>query len=219
MVDARVLANEFGQVLGQHFQPPQPPPRKEISVEEAKKLLNVWEPTKDWLARYDNLETRDQALAEQRDGFIKQAYTIMQYRINELQDQMERRYAPVMEHMVQQQAQAGEQRFGQVYPQLNKRELRPLLFSVAQSLLANGTRWNTEAEMFHHLAKGVEAVIKVSNPQFSLDGNGSGAAPLGKTKTGHAPGGIPAMTPGSGGGGGAKGAGPPKPRGLAIFDP
>jgi hypothetical protein len=41
-----------------------------------KRLLNVWEPTKEWLARYDNLETRDQAIAEQRDG-PSQADTIM----------------------------------------------------------------------------------------------------------------------------------------------
>src|SRR4029077_3144504 len=59
-VDARQLAAEFGHVIGQHFQPPP----KEITVEEAEKLLNVWKPTKEWLARYDNIETRDQAIAE-----------------------------------------------------------------------------------------------------------------------------------------------------------
>src|SRR4029077_15584822 len=62
-VDARALAHEFGSVIGQHFQQ-QPPPQRQITPEEARKLLNVWEPSNEWLAKYDNLETRTNALAE-----------------------------------------------------------------------------------------------------------------------------------------------------------
>ena len=80
-VDASQLAEKFGHVIGQHFQPPP----KEMTVQEAKRLLNVWEPTPEWLAKYDNIETRDQAIAEQRDGLIRQADTIMRYRMNEMQ--------------------------------------------------------------------------------------------------------------------------------------
>jgi hypothetical protein len=218
-VDARQLAAEFGHVIGQHFQPPP----KQITVEEAEKLLNVWKPTKEWLARYDNIETRDQAIAEQRDGLIRQADTIMRYRMSEMMQQLDQRYGPVVQHMQQQEAQAGEQRFAQTFPQLNHNGLRPLLFSVAQSLLASGTRFDSERELFTAIAKGVESVIKVSNPQFSLEANGAsgqGAAVPQQRRTGHMPGAIPVTTPGSGaGGGGQKGTGPPKPRGLAIFDP
>src|SRR6267142_3032599 len=172
MVDARQLASEFGNVIGQHFKAPP----KEITVEEAKKILNVWEPTREWLAKYDNLETRDQAIAEQRDGLIRQADTIMQYRMREMHQQMEQRYAPVIHYMQTQEARAGEWRFGQSYPQLQHEGLRPLLFSVAQSLLASGTQFRNETELFGAIARGVESVIKVSNPQFSLEagGNGSG---------------------------------------------
>lgn len=219
-VDARQLATEFGNVIGQHFKAPP----KEITVEEAKRLLNVWEPTKEWLARYDNLETRDQAIAEQRDGLIRQADTIMRYRMNEMQQAMEQRYGPVIGYMQQQEAAAGEHRFSQAYPQLNHPGMRPLLFSVAQSILHSGTRFSGERELFTAIARGVESVIKVSNPQFSLESNGANgqgaAAPAGTRRTGHTPGAIPVTTPGSGGGGGGqKGTGPPKPRGLAIFDP
>jgi DNA-binding transcriptional MerR regulator len=215
-VDARQLASEFGHVIGQHFQPPQ----KEMSIEEAKQLLNVWEPTKEWLAKYEDPETRNQALAEQRDGLIRQADTIMRYRMSELQQAMDQRYAPVVEYMQQQEAQAGEYRFAQYFPQLNHQGLRPLLFSVAQSLLASGTRFRSEPELFTAIAKGVESVIKVSNPQFSLQSNGgAGAAPQQQGKRiGHTAGRLPVTTPGAGGGG-MKGPGPPKPRGLAIFDP
>jgi hypothetical protein len=218
-VDAGELAERFGHVIGQHFKAPP----KEITVEEAKRLLNVWEPTKEWLARYDNLETRDQAIAEQRDGLIRQADTIMRYRMNEMQQAMEQRYGPVIGYMQQQEAAAGEHRFSQTFPQLNHQSLRPLLFSVAQSILASGTRFSGERELFTAIARGVESVIKVSNPQFSLESNGTngqGAAVPQTRKTGHTPGAIPVTTPGSGGGGGGqKGTGPPKPRGLAIFDP
>jgi hypothetical protein len=216
-VDARELATQFGNVIGQHFKPPQ----KEISVEEAKKLLNVWEPSTEWLARYDNLETRNQAIAEQRDGLIRQADTIMQYRMGEMQRAMEARYAPVVHFMQQQEAHAGEQRFAQTFPQLAHDGLRPLLFSVAQSMLAQGVKFNSERELFTAIARGVEAVIKVSNPGFSIESNGGGGgtAPQTGKKVGPTGGGIPVTSPGSGGGGGQKGAGPPKPRGMAIFDP
>src|SRR4029077_8482347 len=150
-VNARELAAEFGQVIGQHFQPP----RKELSQEEAKRLLNFWEPTKEWLAKYDNIETREQAIAEQRDGLMKQADTIMRYRMGEMQRAMEERYSPVVTYMQQQGAQGGEHRFAQAFPQLNKVELRPLLFSVAQSMLASGARFNGEQELFTAIARGV----------------------------------------------------------------
>src|SRR5580765_7697427 len=153
-VDARQLANEFGQVIGQHFRPPS----KEMTTEEAKRLLSVWEPTKEWLAKYDNLETREQAIAEQRDGMMQQ---------------VEERYSPMLEAVRQQEARAGEWRFSQMFPQLNHDALRPLLFSVAQSMMANGVQARNERELFTAIARGVESVIKVSNPQFSLESNGT----------------------------------------------
>jgi hypothetical protein len=217
VLDARAFANEFGQVIGQHFQPPP----KEMTVEEAKRLLNVWEPTKEWLAKYDNLETRDQAIAEQRDGLIRQADTIMQYRMREMMAQMQQVYGPVVQHMQQEQARAGEARFKESYPELAHDELRPLMFAVSQNLLAQRVQFRSEEELFHAIASGVEAVIKVSNPEFKLNNGGGGTPTSIKRKSGPmaAAGGIPVTTPGSGGGAGPKGQGPPKPRGLAIFDP
>jgi hypothetical protein len=206
-VDARHLAHEFGNVLGQHFKPPQ----KEITVEEAKRMLNVWEPSPEWIAKYDNIETRNQALAEQRDGVIRQADTIMQYRMREMMQQMEQRYSPVVEYMQQNEARAGEYRFAQSYPALASPSLRPVLFAVSQSLLQQGVQFRSEAEMFSTIAKGVESVVKVNQPDFKL---GNGAQPTRRA------GGIPVTTPGAGGGsdsgGGTSGA--RKPRGLAIWD-
>src|SRR5580765_8436882 len=155
-VDARQLASEFGQVIGQHFRPPS----KEMTTEEG-------------LAKYDNLETREQAIAEQRDGMIRQADTLMRYRMGEMMQQLEERYSPMLEAVRQQEARAGEWRFSQMFPQLNHDALRPLLFSVAQSMMANGVQARNERELFTAIARGVESVIKVSNPQFSLESNGT----------------------------------------------
>jgi hypothetical protein len=207
MVDARHLAHEFGNVLGQHFKAPP----KEVTVEEAKRMLNVWEPTPEWIAKYDNIETRNQALAEQRDGLIRQADTIMQYRMREMMGQMQERYGPVVEYMQQNEARAGEYRFAQSYPQLAAPGLRPVLFAVSQNLLQQGVQFRSEREMFEAIARGVEAVVKVNKPDFTL-GNGGRPPTRG--------GGIPVTTPGAGGGSDAGGSGASvrKPRGLAIWD-
>lgn len=214
-VDARQLASEFGQVLGQQFRPPP----KQITAEEAKRLLNVWEPTPEWLAKYDNLETRNAAIAEQRDGMVRQIDTITQFRMREMMDQIQQSYGPVVQYMQQNEARAGEYRFNTVYPQLSSPGLRPVLFAVAQSLLANGARFNDERQMFETIAKGVESVIKVSNPEFKLGGGGNGGAtPKAVRGRGNA-GGIPVTTPGSGAGGSEPAAASgKKPRGLAIWD-
>jgi hypothetical protein len=216
-VDARQLAHEFGSVIGQHFQ--QPVQQQRISPEEAKKLLNVWEPSDEWLQRYDNLETRTGALAELRDGLIRQADTIAQFRMREMMEGMERTYAPVVNYMQQQEARAGEWRFKQKFPDLAHDGLRPLLFSVSQNILAQGTPFRSEEELFAAIANGVEAVIKVSNPEFKL-GNGSGSPMPAQRKQGRpVPGAIPVTSPGSSGGSGVRGGqGVTRPRGLAIFD-
>jgi hypothetical protein len=218
VVDARALASEFGQVIGQHFRPPQ----KEMTSEEAKRLLNVWEPTPDWLTKYDNLETRSSALAELRDGFIRQADTITQYRLNEMAERMQQTYGQAVHYMQTQEARAGEWRFKQAFPDLGHEELRPLLYAVSQNLVQQGIPFRNERELFHAIATGVEAVIKITNPEFKLGraaGDGAGGVPRQMTNNGRTPGGgIPVTTPGSGGGGGPKGTAPPKPRGLAIFD-
>jgi hypothetical protein len=218
MIDARAFANEFGQVIGQHFRPPP----KEMTTEEAKRLLNVWEPTKEWLAKYDNLESREQAIAEMRDGVIRHSDTITQFRMREMMDRIQQVYGPVVEHMQMEQARAGEGRFKEAYPELAAEGVRPLLYAVSQNLLAQGVPFRSEREMFQAIASGVEAVIKVSNPDFKLNGGGNGGTPVTATKRKQGPaavGGIPVTTPGSGGGAGPKGQGPPKPRGMAIFDP
>src|SRR2546430_10997963 len=90
LVDAAALAKEFGGVLGEHLKTitPKEPVAPPMSKEEAQKLLKVWNPTKEWVTKFDNLETRESALAEMRDGLVIQADTLAQLRMQELMDKM-----------------------------------------------------------------------------------------------------------------------------------
>lgn len=214
--DATAMAKAFGDVIGTHFKPVAPEPAR-LTPEQIQQKLNVWMPTKEWIAKFDNLETRDAAIAEQRDGLIRQADTIAQLRMQEMQTANDAKYAPVLAYMEQQEAIARESRFDSAYDVLAKPELKPLIGAVAKSMAERGMTFNDEKTMFDALAKEVETVIKVGTPTFTL--NAAGAAQP-KTKTnGRAPNAIPVTSGGGGGGGGGQGKPPAAStkRGDAIW--
>jgi hypothetical protein len=84
--------------------------------------------------------------------------------MGEMHRQMEERYAPVIQYM-QTGGEGGSGGFRDVSATAAS-WFGPLLFSVAQSLLANGAQFRNEQEMMLRLP-GVESVIKVSNPQLA----------------------------------------------------
>lgn len=216
-VDAKALAESFGNVLAERFKP-EPVKDKgleELSPEEAKKLLNVWEPTKEWLARYDNIETRDAAIAEQRDGLIRQSDTIAQYRLREATAKLEKEYGPLREYVAQSRERETNERFNKRYAVFSDPALGDLRTTVASGLQKQNKTYQTEDALFDDIAKGMEAVIKVNNPDFKLPSAGSSPAEKPKGQSNN---GIPVTTPGAGGGTAAKGTATPTKRGLAIFD-
>jgi len=182
VVDAAALAREFGQVLA--AQRPAEPQKTEMSPEEAKRVLKVWEPTAQWQEKFDNLETRSAAIAEMRDGVIGQAAVLAQHYANEAQKQ----YAPLLSEFQAFQAQQREQRFAQHAPDLAKPEMKPLVHAVATQLVQK-QQFKSEQEFFDAIKNGVESVIRVSNPGY-------------KPSVPKPSGGIPVTTPGGGGGGG-----------------
>ena len=165
-----------------------------MSAEEAKKLLNIWEPTKEWQTKFDNLETREAALTEMRDGFQKQVDTISMARFQEMQSQIDARYAPLLRHIQQQETQAREARFNTRYPDLANPKLRPIINGVMQQLIAQKASFKNENEAFVALATNVEAAIKIYAPDIKLKGAAAPAKSSGST--------IPVTTPGAGGGAG-----------------
>lgn len=203
--DADAMAKAFATSLKDAGFAPAAPviqPAKPMDPAEAKKLLNVWEPTKEWQVRYDNLETREAALGEMRDGLVKQSDTITQYRLNQLQQSMEAQYAPVRQLLEQQQAEKVEQQFNGTYPELAKPEMKPLVAQVIASLTqAKSFKPGDLTGNFKLVADSVQAVIRsvTGNADFKITPKGS--TPTGQTRNNNA---LRPTTSGSGGGSGGK---------------
>jgi len=178
--------------------------------------MNLWEPDDAWYKKYDNLETRAEAIKEQRDGLIKQADTIAQLRMQDALQTLRDEFAPGLTAIQEHQNAQREVRFNTTYPQLKDPNLQPLISAVTDSLVKEGKTFSSEAEMFKAVADGVAAVIKVNNPDFKLT---AGSSPA-NNANGQDEGKIPVTSPGSGGGTG-KTTETPKTgtkRGLAVFD-
>lgn len=217
--DASKFAKEFGATLSETLKPviekasPEPP----MTPEEARRLLNVWEPDENWFKNYDNLETRADAVTQMRDALIKQADTLAQMRMREMVDALREEIMPGLQSVSEAANQQREERFGSAYPQLANEAMRPLIRAIAQDMVDNGKTFKSEGELFKALAGGVEAVIKVNNPDFKLEAAKDGQFQKPADRGGRN---IPVTTPGGGGGTGrressSKGE---KPRGIAIFD-
>lgn len=213
--DPKVFAQEFGKTFAEtHAAATAKPEAKPLTPEEAKKLLNVWEPNDAWYAKYDNLETRKAAIAEQRDALIRQADTVAQIRMQQMREELMKEFTPLRESFQRQEVQARQERFGVAWPALAKVEMAPIVSAVTQGLVQEGKTFANEKAAFDEVAKRVEVVMQQSNPAFKLS---VGAVPLQKPKPN---GGIPVTTPGAGGGGGGGGnASAPKGanRALAIL--
>lgn len=187
---------------------------KPLTPEEAKKLLNVWEPTKEWLERYDNLETRSAAIAEQRDGMIKQADTVVQLRMQQMQEQFNQVIQPLAQYVTQQEAASREAAFDAKYPDLAKTEMKPLRdIVIGQLVQAKAFTGKTQDQIFDLIAKGTETFAKAVNPAFKL--TPAGSTPPGKPKTN--PNALKPATAGSGGGGG-KGTAVPAKSGSKVLE-
>jgi hypothetical protein len=188
-----------------------------MTPEEARKILNIWEPDENWYKSYDNLETRADAIASMRDALVKQADTLAQFRMQEMIDQFRQEVMPHLTTSTQLVNQQREERFRTTYPQLADDGLQPLVKAVAQDFVDRGQIFKSESEMFKALASGVEAVLKVNNPEFKLE---AVTSQNGSTTQGRSSRSLPVTTPGGGGGTGRREGQnqPAKPRGMAIFD-
>lgn len=202
-VDASELAKQFGDVLAERFKPAVAEEQTvdKLSPEEAKKLLNVWEPTKEWVTKFENLDTREAALGEMRDGLVKHTDTISQFRMRELEKSIRGELGPITKWMEDYQNEQSTARFHKKYDQLSDPALEPLVSAVTEGLKKAGKKFDKESDMFDAIASGVEKVIQVSNKDFKLT---AGSSPANKQK-GQSANGIPVTTPGAGGGTGGGG--------------
>lgn len=192
------LASKFGDIIEAKF-PKKVDEEKKVDTltpEEAKKLLNVWEPDDAWVTKFDNLDTRKAALAELRDGVVKNTDTISQHRLRELQSAMDGKYGKVLEFMENYQNEQAEKRFHGKYPDLADPALGSVVEAVTEKIQKTGKKYDNETDLFEAIATGVEKVIQVHNKDFKLT---AGSIPA-KTKSNASNGGIPVTSPGAGGG-------------------
>lgn len=207
--DAKELAKQFGEQLKGILPQAQPAARPALTPEEAKKLLNMWEPDDNFLQEFGNLETQKTAFAKMRDGLTKQMLTIVQSLMSEREQQFEQRLSPIQEFYAQQQERELQSAFAQAYPALAKPELAPLVQTVASSLA--GKQFASREAGFEALAKGVESVIKAHNPEFTLT-----AAKAAQTSQGRQATRMPVTSGGAGGQGGATAA-PTKNKAVSLL--
>lgn len=211
-VDAAALAEKFGEqlkgVLGERKEQ-----QKELTPEEARKLLKFPEIDEEFMKRFGDIATSKAALEEFRDKILTHIHTVNGMTRREMMDEMDGKFKPALEYVTKAEQRERDADFDKTYPSLAKPELKPIIKAVQESL--KNEKFSDEKAHFKAVAEGVAAVIKVHNPDFKLS---DGSSPSKKTNDQSA-GGITVTTGGSGGGGGGGGdQGPKKPRGVAVFD-
>lgn len=216
---ANVDLEKFADILAEKFKPAETPPATgdKMDPAEAEKLLNVWKPTKEWIARFGNLETQEAALAELRDGFIKHGDTISQFRMRELQRAIETKYEPVLKFMESYQNEQATHRFNTKYEQLADPALRPVIDSITDKLTKTNKKFDSEEKLFDAIATEAEKAIQAVNKDFKLTAGSSPAT--NKTNKSQSANSIPVTTPGAGGGSAAKTNKAEVKRGIAVFEP
>lgn len=212
VIDYDAMAKSLGGVIKEHFpQPAAAPAAPKMSQEEIDKLMKKWEPDDAFLTRFDNIETRKEAMKEFMQRSLEQAEVRAQLQAFEVQQRIQQEYAPRLSAFDEWQAQQREARFSTAYPDLAAPGLRPVLLSVATEL-AKTQKFADEKSAFDAIAKGVERVIQSHTPTFKLSGK----------KTVSNPNELPTVSAGAGAGGAAKGnddAKPKGPRGVELFRP
>lgn len=201
--DVNALAGALGPAIAAAIKPTQQ--QAPLTREEAAKLLNQFDVSDDFLAKFDNLDSRKQSLMDFRDGIVRNVWTMIQMAFRERDTKLDERFAPMQNYISTQEETARRSRFNSAYPDFSNPAFEPILLAVSQKLGEGGRTFATEDDAFKALADGVEAVIKVTNPNFqrsaasaagkpnvrkpngnpnALNGNASGAAGAAGASTG-----------------------------------
>ena len=163
--DSNQMAEAIAQGLAKHQQGQQGG-EPEMTPEQMKQMLQVWEPDDAFVGSFFQAEDPRKALLDLRDGIMKQAstyaYLAMQSTKNELMRQME----PILIAHQQQQNEATEKRFYDKYNHLS--EYKQLMPAVLQSLQAQKVQFQTEDELFTRVAQDMTNVVRAAVPNFHV---------------------------------------------------
>lgn len=215
-IDPHAFAEAIGAVMAKHQPQVQAQNEPKLSPEEARKLLNDFDITDDFIKEFGNIETQKKAFETFKKQMVQHVDTINQVRLAQMQQQYEQRFTPVQSMLEQFQAQQAESAFYGAYPVLNKPELRPFIVQAASELRDTGAfKPGNNAHNFKVLATKLEKTIQAVNPAFKLS-----AATQNKSTPQPRRGGIAPTTSGQSGGGGNGGGGgaaPGTPAAVKLF--
>lgn len=197
-VDAAALAKSLGEELKGAFGE-RKEPQKELTPEEARKLLKFPEIDEEFMKKFGNIETTKAALEDFRDRLLTHIHTVNGMTRREMMDELDGKFKPAIEYVTKAQLRDRDSDFEKAYPVLAKPELKPIIEAVRTSL--KDKTFANEQESQKAVAEGVAAVIKVHKPDFKLS---DGSSPS-KKNNDQSANGIPVTTSGSGGGGGGGG--------------
>ena len=191
--------------------------REPPSEAELEKMFNVWKPSPELIAQLRSEKPEDAiaALTLIRDGLLKQAMTMAEYRVQQLLTKLhDEQLAPLQTYVSEAQANSFRNDFFEKYPDLTKYE--SLVDAVAAKLQQAGFQGKSRDEVMKKFADETKAVVK------TLLGAGSGNGAATGTETGAAKGKRQMSTltgggQGTGGGKGTRGDGAKGPPGIEVF--
>lgn len=138
-------------------QAPTTEPAKQYTPEEVKKLLNIFEPSDEFMERLSNPATAKEAVQEMLAGQAKHFNTILQLERQAMLDRVNQEFFPVKQQIQQQAAAKAEAEFYNEFKDLKGRE--ELTTTVMQALHARGAFQGKDASAIKQLIAGETRTI------------------------------------------------------------
>jgi hypothetical protein len=139
--------------------------QKPLTPAEIDKMLNVFVPKKDFFDRFNNVETREAAFLEMRDGLMTQAMTAARYMIDMQKQEFEPKLTQFEQFVQEQKTEALRRDFLETYPGLQK--WSKLLPMISNQLQQSGYRATTKEDGFTRLADEAAKFIRENiDPEF-----------------------------------------------------
>src|ERR1039458_10052203 len=166
--------------LGKQPAPVAAAPVPELTPEQFEKAFNVFNPTEDLVKRLtdESSAVRIKALNEYRDGVIRQAMTMSEYRIKQYIDNLRANdIAPLSTYVSERQAHEFRSDFYDKFPDLRPYEI--IVDKVADRVLASGWTGSRDEVMqkFADDSKAVVGEMLAVGKVAPAGGNGAAAQP------------------------------------------
>jgi len=180
---------------------------RELTPEDIAKLENAWDPDDNFVDSFHKVMTSEEAtLADRkkaflamRDGMMNQARTIAKLAAEAYVQPLQQQLGPVQQMVMQRQSEELWKEFSSKYPTL--KEYQDVVGAVAAQLRASGYQPQSRDAMYEQIAKGVESLLKKSNPNFSVGSGQGGVGGMPAMATTNVQGGQAVQSPSSKGGG------------------